>query len=86
MARSYYLRPDQIYRSGIIRPASASANLQAEIASIARAFTSDPNTIAGEYGVNPANVPILEPAKPAGTTTDVSVRPGIIARFFGRKR
>lgn len=88
MARNFYIRPDMVYRTGVVRPARESADLHAEISAIANAFTSDPSAIAQQYGYGSgvANVPSVEPAQPALSAVDVSVRPGAVARFFGRRR
>jgi len=80
----YYLRPDVVYRTGNVRPAYNGQDLQQEIADIARAFSSGSQVAAVQYG-RPANVPVAEPVPVPQPTTSVSVRPGLIARFFGRR-
>ena len=86
----YYLRPDQIYYTGMRRPPAESVDIHAEVEAIARAFPRDPSTVAGQYGPQAANVPSLEPVPGQTPATDVPVgpttqQPTFIARFFGRK-
>jgi hypothetical protein len=84
----FYIRPDAVYRTGVIRPAYVSNDLEAEVESIAQAFTSDPATSRGQYGPAASTSPVLVPAATSGmngTGVAVRKRPGFIARFFGAK-
>lgn len=68
---------------GVPMPAGCYVHIEKMVRQIAQDFTSDPSTIAHQYGPAAANVPQVVTTPP--TSAPPSSGHGFLARFFGAR-